>query len=690
MKEMIFKVTRTNDESTCSKSVRYYVFVPVKNAKKSGAEIVDIVYQFNVWRDEIVKKTNCYGSFSFFWKTTWDREQCMKDPGLLARVFSREDSDRAWYHYSVECENKTAGELGFIVPEPYAVPEPTIVSESSGRVGSPDDCAEIHFGDAIVIYGAELFDAEAEVRGLDEGGVCLHKHKKLCICSKCGEKFKIESKHSYVSCPNGCMNSVRPIVDSEYASYMQKNYYYRDQSNRSCKHKYFFAEAYEDGVTISRIEHSVAAKRGVVTRSVKRACEISNRVKEGFSCTNFGKRKNTPGDPMKVLPFNSKSMNEKQHIIYSGAGYSFMEFASRNQKALGMTGVLECFKFFRPDSHEAGSENADMETLFLFYMAFVNKYPVIEQIVKSGQAGLFLRLFEAAKNANSGEQIKRMVDSMEEIINPEATKGKDALRFPVYIGDYLFKKNADIGEYVAWSNLYELKKFSREQFDAFIGSFEFAFLNAANAFMPLCNVLKYGYNHMRLASYLMKQKTYPNRSIQLLKDYLTMCEYMGVEPDYYPMDLEKQHDDMAKAFKEKENFFYDAYVKELGTACGRYVNKAKNEENQIGIPDSFFKYDIVFPMNQRDFINEGNMQHNCVGSYYRRTAAEKSCIIFFVRKKDDSERSFITGEYIRESGKLGQFLRSNNRNVNDRELMKLGLYVARRIRQGINAGEIPE
>ena len=47
----------------------------------------------------------------------------------------------------------------------------------------------------------------------------------------------------------------------------------------------------------------------------------------------------------------------------------------------------------------------------------------------------------------------------------------------------------------------------------------------------------------------------------------------------------------------------------------------------------------------------------------------KNCIIFFIRKKDSPEDSFITAEY--RYGQLNQLMYKNNIRVNDAKLIKL-------------------
>ena len=105
----------------------------------------------------------------------------------------------------------------------------------------------------------------------------------------------------------------------------------------------------------------------------------------------------------------------------------------------------------------------------------------------------------------------------------------------------------------------------------------------------------------------------------------------------------------------------------IGKQCEEYVIPDETELNNVGIPKLFETMTIVFPKSENDFINEGNQQHNCVGSYPNKVR-NGSCIIFFIRFKDNPNKSFITAECTKSG--LGQCFYSNNRHVDDENLIK--------------------
>lgn len=54
---------------------------------------------------------------------------------------------------------------------------------------------------------------------------------------------------------------------------------------------------------------------------------------------------------------------------------------------------------------------------------------------------------------------------------------------------------------------------------------------------------------------------------------------------------------------------------------------------------------IIVPHTLEDFVDEGTQQHNCVGSYYHNSIAKGENLIYFVRKKNNPDKSYITCRY---------------------------------------------
>lgn len=56
-------------------------------------------------------------------------------------------------------------------------------------------------------------------------------------------------------------------------------------------------------------------------------------------------------------------------------------------------------------------------------------------------------------------------------------------------------------------------------------------------------------------------------------------------------------------------------------------------------------YTIIVPKAMEEFTDEGRQQNNCVGRYYHNAMAENTQIIYFIRKKSNPNKSYITNRY---------------------------------------------
>ena len=79
----------------------------------------------------------------------------------------------------------------------------------------------------------------------------------------------------------------------------------------------------------------------------------------------------------------------------------------------------------------------------------------------------------------------------------------------------------------------------------------------------------------------------------------------------------------------------------------------------------FDDYIVVVPQNVMDLINEGFQQNNCVGYYYNNSIENGNNCIFFLRKKDKPEKSYITCRYCVDNKKVEEARYKNNRNIDN-------------------------
>lgn len=77
----------------------------------------------------------------------------------------------------------------------------------------------------------------------------------------------------------------------------------------------------------------------------------------------------------------------------------------------------------------------------------------------------------------------------------------------------------------------------------------------------------------------------------------------------------------------------------------------------------FDNYVVVVPQNVMDLVNEGFQQNNCVGYYYNDSIRDGDECIFFLRKKDKPEKSYITCRYCVVTKEVEEARYKNNRDV---------------------------
>lgn len=82
---------------------------------------------------------------------------------------------------------------------------------------------------------------------------------------------------------------------------------------------------------------------------------------------------------------------------------------------------------------------------------------------------------------------------------------------------------------------------------------------------------------------------------------------------------------------------------------------------------------IIVPRTMEEFTNEGKQQNNCVGYYYHDSMAEHQNIIYFIRKKSNPQKSYLTNRYNVRWGNTAETRKVNNATNDDvlsRDLIK--------------------
>ena len=172
-----------------------------------------------------------------------------------------------------------------------------------------------------------------------------------------------------------------------------------------------------------------------------------------------------------------------------------------------------------------------------------------------------------------------------------------------------------------------------------------------------------GYDYRRLYQYLTDDiYTYQGISdvsegLTLLKDYINMCETMGVPYEKYPKSLKLAHDLASKNLEIKVNNEQQELFREV-------INK--DDYKDLEYKGTY--YSVVNPKTTDDIVNEGRYLHHCVGSYVNTVIKGTTKILFF-RNNDNIDRPLITLEV--RDGVLRQYKGRQNRRPTDTEMNEI-------------------
>ena len=94
---------------------------------------------------------------------------------------------------------------------------------------------------------------------------------------------------------------------------------------------------------------------------------------------------------------------------------------------------------------------------------------------------------------------------------------------------------------------------------------------------------------------------------------------------------------------------------------------------------------VVVPQSQEEKQAEGRMQNNCVGHYYDNSILRGENLIYFIRRKDNPEKSYITCRYSVRAQDTVEYKVKNNYSVRDIAAIGLIQDISRIIRERLGA-----
>ena len=165
----------------------------------------------------------------------------------------------------------------------------------------------------------------------------------------------------------------------------------------------------------------------------------------------------------------------------------------------------------------------------------------------------------------------------------------------------------------------------------------------------------------RFFSYMDKQNT----DECCYRDYLRACEYLGIdmtkEKNLLPHDFQRWHDIRIDAYRTARAMEETEKKKALMESFRKVV------ERYLPLQYDKKKYYLVFiAMSPFDLVREGEYLHHCVGKMgYDQKMIRGESLIFFIRKKTEPTKPFVTVEYSPSKKRVLQCYADHNARPNE-------------------------
>ena len=156
-----------------------------------------------------------------------------------------------------------------------------------------------------------------------------------------------------------------------------------------------------------------------------------------------------------------------------------------------------------------------------------------------------------------------------------------------------------------------------------------------------------------------KIKDYPEDVRILVAEYIEEINRSGLSKEYgcyafngysalkYTLMYVGQFPELIKLINNQSSFALAAKAvdknykllkdKEQQELIQKNQKRIKELENLL-----YEDYCFIVPTTPKELIDEGEQQHNCVGSYYNNSMSNGIGFIYFIRKKNEPEKSYIT------------------------------------------------
>lgn len=289
----------------------------------------------------------------------------------------------------------------------------------------------------------------------------------------------------------------------------------------------------------------------------------------------------------------------------------------------------------------------------LAYAITYLKYPQIEKMVKSDFDNMVnnwihdcnnLQLYPRSfKNGNNMNEITKLPKFAWQLLKDEG----------------LTKDIAKWNEFRVWVQKDNL---SKEQLETILN----LKIRDMQTIKAIRNILNTEYNGKKLytldslLNYLSRVDMYQairtEEAIIILRDYIKMALECNIEPITNSNSLKREHDVVCRNYQ----LVLQAKREEFQASLGSIFKERSEELSKYEYKDDNLQ--VIVPKDIEDLMKEGRNNNNCVGSYVESFAKKRSNI-FFIRKNEEPEKSYITIEVNNDFSGVRQAYYGSNREI---------------------------
>lgn len=197
--------------------------------------------------------------------------------------------------------------------------------------------------------------------------------------------------------------------------------------------------------------------------------------------------------------------------------------------------------------------------------------------------------------------------------------------------------------------------------------------NLLNSGVDKTNVQWLVYNNL-IKSFL-KCLTYNIKSGYLI-DYNQTCSFLNYWRQASNIENKIITIDENKSLQVNIEMLKDTIEKEKNKALARQLQKL-NFINGLRRNNLV----VIVPQNQEEKRDEGRQQNNCVGHYYDDSIIRGENYIYFIRKADTPQKSYVTCRFNQHAGETIEFRAFNNNSVTDQEVYDFIKLIDKRIKE---------